>query len=216
MKKAILTLGALLSWMGAAQAAAPQTLNYQGRLRQNIAGSPVVPDSTGNTVTFNLWPTATGGSVPLWTETWSGSSNGVSTVSGLFNVILGSINPINLPFDQPYYLEIQWTNPSNAIETLSPRQPLTNAPYAFRATYADNASVAAPLSLTSPSAATALSAYNSNGGNAVVGQSSLAGGLGVFGQATVAGARGVLATGLDVALSATASSGIGIYAQGSS
>ena len=103
-------------------------------------------------MTFNIWPTLTGGSIPLWTETWLGASNGVTTTGGLFNVTLGSVLPISLPFDQPYYLEIVWTNSSGTAETMSPRQPLVTAPYAFRATFADNASVTAPLTLSAATA----------------------------------------------------------------
>src|SRR5580765_7558881 len=85
----------LVAWPTAGQAGLPQTLNYQGRL--TLSGGTPVADSSGNTAVFRLYDAASGGTL-LWTETWNGS---VATKSGLFNVVLGSLSPLTLPFDQP-------------------------------------------------------------------------------------------------------------------
>src|SRR4051812_37738371 len=120
----ILTLAAVLTlFQGGLRAALPSTLNYQGRIRLT-SGAPV-PDSTGNTVFFTIFDAPTGGSV-LWNEIWGTGSSCVTTTAGLFNVVLGSFAPLNLPFDQPYYLQITWYNGATP-ETMSPRQPLTSS-----------------------------------------------------------------------------------------
>jgi hypothetical protein len=95
------------------------------------SGGAPVPDSPGNTVVFRICadPSCTGGGDPLWTETWNSGTSIVDTKSGLFNVVLGTHNPITLPFDQQYYLEINF----NSDGPMTPRQPLTMAPYAFNA-----------------------------------------------------------------------------------
>ena len=179
MKKSSLMSLSLALWglSLSLSAGIPQTLNYQGRLRQNIAGFPVVPDALGNTVTFNIWPTLSGGTIPLWTETYLGASNGVSTVGGLFNVALGSVTPLTLPFDQPYFLEIVWTNSVGAAETMSPRQPLTTAPYAFNAQ-----NVVGPVSVTGTGAGSAVFGSDTPGiGVLGVGQTGTAGSAGAPG-----------------------------------
>lgn len=122
-KKSLIIIALLLSSAGA-RAAIPTTLNYQGRMR-NLSGGAPVADSTANSATFRLYTVLTGGS-PVWSET----QTSVTTTSGLFNVVLGSANPLNVPFDQQYYLEVVW---NSITEVMSPRTPLTAGPYAFRA-----------------------------------------------------------------------------------
>ncbi|RMD85782.1 MAG: hypothetical protein D6813_15790, partial [Calditrichaeota bacterium] len=80
-----------------AQAQIPQTMSYQGVLT-DADGNPVADGSVS--LTFKLYDVATGGTA-LWEETQQ-----VTTANGLFNVILGSTNPLNLPFDKPYWLGI--------------------------------------------------------------------------------------------------------------
>ena len=69
-------------------AASTGTIAYQGRLA-DAAGAPLT--GTYNMI-FRLYATATGGT-PLWEEQWTGS-NGVRVSDGLFNVMLGSLTPI--------------------------------------------------------------------------------------------------------------------------
>jgi hypothetical protein len=51
-------------------------------------------------MTFSLYAQAAGGAA-LWSE-----SRSVEVVDGAFSVRLGSVEPLELPFDQPYYLGI--------------------------------------------------------------------------------------------------------------
>ena len=101
-----------------AAAAPPQTLNYQGYLTSST-GTPV---NTTVVMTFRLYNAASGG-VALYTETLPP----VSVTNGSFNVVIGTLTPIPLPFDVPYWLTVA----VNADAEMSPRQPLASSAYAF-------------------------------------------------------------------------------------
>ena len=108
-------------------AGVPQRINYQGRLLDS-SGKPVTDGSYS--ITFRIYNVSTGGS-SLWNETQS-----VTTEDGLFNVILGSVSSITLPFDQDYWVGIK----VGADSEMTPRHKLVTAPYSFRAGEANNAS----------------------------------------------------------------------------
>ncbi len=204
-----LLIFAFTAFLSQAQASVPSTLNYQGRLRLSSAGNPPAPDSSGNTVQFSIFDAATGGS-QLWSETWGTASSCVTTTAGLFNVVLGSFNPLSIPFDQPYWLEISWHN-GVSLETMSPRQPLTSAPYAFRAKFADTSLVPVPLSLTANSPAQAvITGTNLAASGAVHGLEGLANassnGIGVRGQG---GQFGVFGLGVQAGVLGSANSAFG-------
>lgn len=107
-------------------AALPQTINYQGVLA-NSGGTPV---NTTVSMTFSVY-NAPGSSMPLYVE----SQPAVVVTNGNFNVVIGSVTPISLGFDVPYWLGVQ----INADGEMSPRQPLAASPYAFRAASLDSA-----------------------------------------------------------------------------
>ena len=98
----------------------PQTIDYQGRLA----------DSDGTylneviTIEFLIYDLETGGT-DLWNETQS-----VSTESGIFHVLLGSVTPfpINLFNNADCWLELIVSG-----ETLSPRIEIASVPYAIKA-----------------------------------------------------------------------------------
>ena len=203
-----------------ARALPPDQLNYQGRM-VNLTGSAAVPDSLTNSATFRIYNAPSGGTL-MWAETQAN----VATKGGLFNVVLGSVVPMSaVPFDAPYWLEVVWDK-LGVPEVMSPRQPLTASPYAFRAKF-----LSAPSSLTGSTAATSLSVFNNllgTGGNALLGLSNgdaTAGvigrndaaantALGVYGEAQTG--KGVLAqSNTGTGLFASSASGTGIEAQGS-
>ena len=96
----------------------PNTISYQGVLTDN-KGNPV-PD--GNvSLTFRLYNASEGGDT-LWQE-----SQKAAVSKGIFNVILGSNEPLNLPFDEQYWLGI--TIEGN--NELTPRNALTSSPYSL-------------------------------------------------------------------------------------
>ncbi|MFZ0389146.1 MAG: hypothetical protein WAN36_01710 [Calditrichia bacterium] len=102
----------------------PETISYQGLLTD---GSGVaVPDGTYN-LTCRIYPAASGGNA-LWTETQS-----VTTEKGVFNTILGSVNPLSLPFNQKYWLGISIDGGTE----LTPRIELTSSPYSLNSPGSD-------------------------------------------------------------------------------
>lgn len=118
MKKGMLLIIALLSSVSVAQV--PRTISYQGRL-SDASGLPI---SGTRNITFSLYTTATGGS-PIWTET----HNNVPISNGLYNVMLGSVNPFppNVDFSQQYWLGVQ----IGIDPELTPRYQLGATPYAL-------------------------------------------------------------------------------------
>jgi hypothetical protein len=125
----------------------PRVLSYQGYLSTS-AGQPFPNGSTP--VVFRLYTTLTGGSA-IWTE-----SQNVEVVNGAFSTTLGStvaFDPTQVPFDRLYYLEVT-VNGASGLQAMSPRQPLSAAPYAIRA---------AGLSASSCAVGSAVTGFNSLG-----------------------------------------------------
>jgi len=115
----VLSFSAPLLFAPAAQATAPSTMSYQGRLTDGAGTN--VPDGP-YAVTFKLYDAATGGAL-LWTETQAS----VAVTGGLFSVVLGSTTPLAVPFDRQYWLGITVA----ADPEMTPRTPLTSVPYAM-------------------------------------------------------------------------------------
>lgn len=102
----------------------PPMINYQGYLT-DPDGNPV-PDGAYS-LTFGIYDAQAGGQA-LWSET----QGAVQVVKGLFNVLLGGVNPITLAFDRDYWLVVQIGTEAE----LSPRIRLTSVGYSFRANFA--------------------------------------------------------------------------------
>ncbi len=135
MKTTVL-LFLLLLVVGSTQAEAelPRTMSYQGVLKDG--DGELVPDGDYEMV-FRLYDAETGGNV-LWEET----QNAV-VVAGLFNVLLGRVIPLELPFDAVYWLGIQV---GAAGPELVPRVELASAAYSLTSrTVADGAITAEKL-----------------------------------------------------------------------
>ena len=111
----VFVLAAQLSWAGI-----PQTMSYQGILTDS--SSVIVPDDTYS-LTFSIYNVETLGT-HLWTETHPS----VQVNNGVFNVILGSVTPLNIAFDTQYWLEVAADGAA-----LSPRVKLTSAAYSLNA-----------------------------------------------------------------------------------
>ncbi len=112
----------------------PQTISYQAVLT-DIDGNPV-PDGNYQ-LTFRIYTSGTNGG-PLWQEV----HDNALVRNGLFNIILGSIMPLDLPFEQPYYLGISI---ADDLE-LSPRIELTSSAYSLNArSVADSAVTSAKI-----------------------------------------------------------------------
>ena len=117
--------GGVLGYANNFASIVPNTINLQGKL-ENSTGQVVT--GTHN-FTFKLYDAATGGS-----EKWTEDQTDVSVDDdGIYDVILGSVSPINLDFDEQYYLGINVDNDGE----MTPRINLTSTPYAQRAKFAD-------------------------------------------------------------------------------
>ncbi len=121
MKRSILT-GAILALVltGYAMGDVPRTISYQGVLKDDAG--VIVPDDDYD-FTFRIYDVSSGGTA-LWAE-----SQTKHVTAGILNVILGEIDPIDLPFDGPYWLGVT----IGAGDELAPRTPLTGSPYALNA-----------------------------------------------------------------------------------
>jgi len=112
----------------------PYEMNYQGWLG-NASDTVGITDTLN--IRFNLYTTATGGS-PVWSELHTN----VKVDKGIFNVLLGSINPIPVEIftGEPLWLEIVVGD-----QVLEPRKKLVSVGYAmkaanaYQAVYADTA-----------------------------------------------------------------------------
>jgi len=118
---------AVLHIATAAVADIPLTLDYQGVLTD--VGASAVPDGEFSII-FRIYDVASGGSA-LWEETQS-----VYVYKGIFNVILGSVATLDLPFDRRYYLGVSIEGEAE----LSPRIALASAPYSITSRGVEGAS----------------------------------------------------------------------------
>ena len=107
------------------RAAIPNTINYQGYLTSSLG----VPVNIGVPMTFRIYSAATGGS-PLWSETWGP----IPVTNGNFTAALGTISPLNLDFDVPYWLTIEIGTDGE----MSPRLAMSTIPYAVVAAGLDS------------------------------------------------------------------------------
>lgn len=107
--------------------AVPQMINYQGRLTTSL-GTPV-----NDTVTldFSICPDSLCAR-SLWTE----SHTGVIITNGLFNVLLGSINPIP---SSVFSGSLRWLSISINGDLATRRSQLVSVAYSYRALLADTA-----------------------------------------------------------------------------
>ncbi|MDZ7370518.1 MAG: tail fiber domain-containing protein [candidate division KSB1 bacterium] len=96
----------------------PETMSYQGLLTD--ASGKAAADQVVR-LTFKLYADSSAAEA-LWTETHS-----LQTIGGVFHAVLGSIHPLKLPFDRPYWLGIS----VNDEPELIPRIPLTSSAYSL-------------------------------------------------------------------------------------
>jgi len=117
---AILTLALMVLVVVVGQGQVPETISYQGVLTDG-AGAPVADGSYD--LTFKIYTVASGGT-EIWTET-----RVVDVAGGIFSVILGSVNPLGIPFDNKYWLGVAVGGGAE----FTPRRELTAAAYSLNA-----------------------------------------------------------------------------------
>ncbi|MEQ8880531.1 MAG: hypothetical protein RLQ12_12900, partial [Cyclobacteriaceae bacterium] len=95
-------------------------MNFQGNLTDPGTGSAIADGDYD--IDFSLWDADVSG-----TSFWSETQLGVTVINGIFNVKLGSVNPlVPADFAGPLWLEI-----TISAETLSPRIELSSAAYSL-------------------------------------------------------------------------------------
>jgi len=135
MKKSILVtflglLVCLLCTVATGIAGVPQMINFQGRLTDE---EDTALDDTLS-ITFSIYADSTGG-IQLWTEI-----NGSVIVSkGIFNVLLGNINPIS---DTVFTGAKRWLSMNVEGEEMEPPKPIASVGYAFHSATSDTAEYA--------------------------------------------------------------------------
>jgi hypothetical protein len=111
----------------------PKLINYQGMLTDG-SGTPL---NGSFNIDFEIYNASSGGALR-----WGEPQSAVSVTNGLFNVTLGSVNPLNLDFSENYWMEITVEG-----QMMPERLRFTSVGYAYRAEKADTADYA----LSSPS-----------------------------------------------------------------
>jgi hypothetical protein len=102
----------------------PEKISYQG----------VLSDKDGNlingsyNITFRIYNQAVS---DISTALWQEAHADIEIKKGVFGVMLGSLNPFNLDFKEPYWVGVSL---NNAVE-LAPRLELTACSYAMTAKY---------------------------------------------------------------------------------
>jgi hypothetical protein len=117
----LIVMGLILVLFCYSFAQVPQMINYQGKLT-TPAGAPVTDTLQ---IVFTIYADEAG-TTPLWTET----QPNVEILKGVFNVLLGSVNPISFSvFDgSTRYLGMQ----VGGDPEITPRKPMVSVAYAMR------------------------------------------------------------------------------------
>ncbi|MFH1335282.1 MAG: tail fiber domain-containing protein [Candidatus Zixiibacteriota bacterium] len=106
----------------------PKLINYQGMLTDN-SGTPL---NGTYSIIFKIYNAESSG-----TKKWEETQSSVAVTNGLFNVVLGSVSPLNLDFSEDYWLDI-----TVGGEQMPSRLKFTSVGYAYRAMVADSAAKA--------------------------------------------------------------------------
>ena len=126
MNKVIsITLLSLLIFLIGGISQIPPQISYQGYLTDN-ANNPI---SGNHKLTFTLYDALTGGNT-LWME----EHPVVAIDEGVCRVQLGSVTPLNLPFDAPYWMSIKVENDPELV----PRIALSTVGYSFNSMKAES------------------------------------------------------------------------------
>ena len=126
----LLILVSSILFFSSADAAINKMINYQGKLT-NTSGW-AVPDGNYE-FEFNIFTVGVGGS-SVWTGLYT-SGNAIPVSRGIFSVLLGSTNALNIDFTQDsYYLEVKIFNSGTSTwETFNNRKRIGAVPQAFNA-----------------------------------------------------------------------------------
>jgi hypothetical protein len=110
-----------LLWLlwGASQLYGQATLSVQGTI-QKASGANL--DDGAYSMSFRFYTAASGGT-PIWSET----QDKVEVTGGVYGALLGSVTPLTIAFDRPYFLGVSVDGGAE----LAPRIRLTASPYSM-------------------------------------------------------------------------------------
>ena len=133
MKKITLAIMTALLWWGAAQAAVPGLVNFQGRLLDSNKlprnGDFLMSFKICNSLAATCSAPCAVGNPCLWTENQT-----VTVTNGVFAVQLGAVSAID---GAVFSVDTRYLEIAVAGETLSPRERLTAGAYSFKSSVAD-------------------------------------------------------------------------------
>jgi hypothetical protein len=129
-----LIMAGLLLISSQAMSQIPRLMNFQGILTDQNDG---LREGTFS-LRFRIYDGPNSTAETLWSETL----NEVSIENGVFNVSLGTITPLDLDFDQPYWLSIKVDDENE----FTPFVQLVSAPYALQSDYAETSGSAEVVS----------------------------------------------------------------------
>ncbi|MFH2034389.1 MAG: hypothetical protein ABIJ26_06775, partial [Candidatus Margulisiibacteriota bacterium] len=196
MKKIMLLLIGVLLCANVVFAAIPEQISFQGQIT-GIAN----PQTNVPLIVIDIYDVPTGGT-RIWHRDYSTQAplqNLVISSNGLFNCMLSDFG--TLDFSRPYYVEVIIADNAGNVYTMSPRQPLTSAPYSITSKNLTGGYVESTSALTKPTSNT-LAALNPaaaiHGSNTaadgyavgVYGENTSVDGAGVFGKSPNAGVSG--------------------------
>lgn len=105
-------------------AVVPHLIRFQGKVTDK-SGAPL----TGSyNITFRVYNAEAGGTLK-----WSETQTAVPVNNGIFTVLLGNVTPLDLPFDESYWLSMEVNNDGE----MAPRQQLSSVGYAIHAETAE-------------------------------------------------------------------------------
>ena len=118
-----------------AESGVPNTISYQGRLADS-GGSPLGGAGTQYYFKFSLWDSPTvGQGSKVWPLSAPGSAS-LTVRQGSFNVNIGDTSngypdtlDYNFNSNKKVYLQVEISNDNTTFETLSPRSPISSAPF---------------------------------------------------------------------------------------
>ena len=120
IKLLLLTLLITLALTFTTYADIPHLINYQGKATDTLGA---LLNGT-YTLTFRIYNHSTAGDL-LWSE----AHPNITITNGIFQLLLGSITPLGLAFDESYYLSVE----VNSDGEMTPRTRFASVPYAYKA-----------------------------------------------------------------------------------
>jgi len=117
----------ILSYTCISHASVPRVISFQGKASEKSG----LPLSGTYGITFRVYNQETAGA-SIWQEAHANAEIN----NGIFHVLLGSVEPLDLPFDENYWISIEINNDGEMV----PRKRLASVGYAIKAEVADTLS----------------------------------------------------------------------------